>query len=487
MKAILVATIGTRDLMFRVRSGKWYNIGDDRMQDGDIIGEQAEVLSDLGLGATSYRELTELLLDQVEQYRDHIKPVIIGRLLAERNAEVERVYLIGTDQGLEIRERKKDTLYACKLIQAWLDQHYGLSAEVIKLGPDGTDPTNFEEMFRWWRRVWREEIQVRPEQTVWVCLKGGVGQASEASRISGLSLYGDRIQFFDFKQTPKQNRSGIPSEYSGPLLGTNYLWDRAQQQALRLLERYDYAGIDDLLQPYFTQDPSGFSALPVLIKAGTAWNRGEFQAFFQLVKGTLPLSEQRRGKTWWWMAYEQAQLAMIRYRQENTSEAMLHSFRAVEGVIWEWIEEHISQHKNHPHKRYPQLLDSICTLYPSLKSCFIDPHKNIVSSINLSGYVQRELMEVAIPEVFHSQDFKAFWSKENRDRRNELSHKLGGISNRDLFKAWGADIHHEAGWIQRILNCLNLITGQKFKRSDKFSLFIKIHFTVQQRISDYQP
>jgi hypothetical protein len=38
MKATLVATIGTRDLMFQIKSGLWYNVGDDRMQDGEIIG-----------------------------------------------------------------------------------------------------------------------------------------------------------------------------------------------------------------------------------------------------------------------------------------------------------------------------------------------------------------------------------------------------------------------------------------------------------------
>ncbi|MDV2992004.1 MAG: hypothetical protein N4J56_001658 [Chroococcidiopsis sp. SAG 2025] len=53
MKAVLVATIGTRDLMFQVSSGSWCNLGHDRMKDGDEFGEQFEVLSDLGLGTPS--------------------------------------------------------------------------------------------------------------------------------------------------------------------------------------------------------------------------------------------------------------------------------------------------------------------------------------------------------------------------------------------------------------------------------------------------
>lgn len=97
MKAVLVATIGTRDLMFQVSSGLWYNIGDDRMKDGDIIGEQAEVISDLNLATITCRDLTNYLLQQIETYCDRIKPVIIGKLLTEKAADIEKVYLIGTN------------------------------------------------------------------------------------------------------------------------------------------------------------------------------------------------------------------------------------------------------------------------------------------------------------------------------------------------------------------------------------------------------
>lgn len=84
MKAVLVATIGTRDLIFQISSGLWYNIGDDRLKDGDLIGEQAEVISHLSLPTPiTYRDLTHLLLEQIEKYCNRIKPVIIGKLLAE--------------------------------------------------------------------------------------------------------------------------------------------------------------------------------------------------------------------------------------------------------------------------------------------------------------------------------------------------------------------------------------------------------------------
>lgn len=79
-QSILVATIGTRDLSFQITSGEWYNVGDDRIQNGAIIGEQAEVLSDLGFAEKSYRDLTEYVLENIEQYRERVKPIIFGKV-----------------------------------------------------------------------------------------------------------------------------------------------------------------------------------------------------------------------------------------------------------------------------------------------------------------------------------------------------------------------------------------------------------------------
>ena len=227
MKSILVATIGTRDLSFKITSNDWYNIGDDRMRNSDIIGEQSEVIADLSLSNYTFRTITKHLLDYYKIYIDRILPVIIGKLLLEHATEIEKVYLIATDQEAEVNEREKDTIYSAQLIKQWIihkfDHFSENDIEIIILGNDRTNPSNFEEMFQWWRRTWRDKIKIAPTQPIWVCLKGGVGQASEASRISGLSLFGDRILFFEFRQNPKANLVGIPSDYTGPLPGTNYL------------------------------------------------------------------------------------------------------------------------------------------------------------------------------------------------------------------------------------------------------------------------
>lgn len=473
--------------MFQVSSGAWYNVGDDRMQDGDIIGEQAEVISDLGLGAIKFRDLTKYLLDGVENYRDRLKPVIIGKLLAQNAGDIERVYLVATNQNPEVRERGKDTIHSSELIQHWLAYNYPhIAVEIIHLGVDGTNPANFEQMFRWWRQTWQEKIQVKPHQPIWVCLKGGVGQASEASRISGLSLYGDRIQFFEFQQNTKANQAGIPSDYTGPFFGTNYLWNRAQQQALRLLQRYDYAGVLDLLdEPYFQKNPSAWGAVPTLVKAGLAWNQGQFETFFKLAKSYLIAAEQRQGSYWWWMAYEQAQLGVVRLEQQHTAEAMLHSFRAVEGSLWLWAKATFPNEVTAEPDQYPLLDKSILQQYPALSSYFDLPEKKHCE-VELNGRLMRDLLEKAIPQTVTSLDFKAFGDTA-RIKRNALSHRLGGLSEKEVFKAWGGDIKDQAQWETRVLNCLNLITGQPFKSLSQASLFAKIHSKLEEAIASYHP
>ncbi len=359
-------------------------------------------------------------------------------------------------------------------------------SEIIALGSQGENPSNFEQMFRWWQRVWKQQIKPEPEQKILLCLKGCVAQTAEAGRISGLSGYGERIEFFDFVQDTEINRKGIPSSYTGPILGTNYLWDRTQQQALRLLDRFDYAGVEELLMPYFKQDTTGFSRLPTLIKAGIAWNQGEFQAFFNRAAQVLTASEQKREHKYWWMAYEQAQMSVVRLQQQNTTEAMLSSFRSVEGLLWLWAKATFPDDVEALPDKYPVLKKSICGRYSKLQSQIdFNRNENYPNTVLLQGHVIKYLLEAAITETATSTDFNEFWSTA-RIKRNNHSHRLGGLPEVEVFKAWGQDIRNQAEWETRILNCLNLITGQPFKSLTKASLFCVVHTHVKQAIVAYE-
>ncbi len=131
MTAILVATIGTRDLMFRTSSGLWYSIGH--------FSERLQVIDDLGLEQEiTHRDLTKYLSDRLDRYLDRIKPVIMGKLLIEKATEIEHLYLIGTDQLSNIKERNKDTIHTCRILTAWVEKNLNIPTQTISLGQEGT-------------------------------------------------------------------------------------------------------------------------------------------------------------------------------------------------------------------------------------------------------------------------------------------------------------------------------------------------------------
>jgi hypothetical protein len=490
MTAILVVTIGTRDLMYQGTSGTWYNIGNDRLKENETITEKIEVLSDLKLSeTTTYRDLTGYLLQHQNQYIDRLKPVIIGKLISDKAQQIQQCFLIGTDQALTVRQSASDTIHSSYLIKAWIEKNHSIPTTVLPLCDDGTSPADFEAMFKWWRKTWLANINPPDNAEIWLSITGGVGQTSEAGRVSGLSLYGDRIKFFKFKEDPELNKAGHPSEYSDPFLGTNYLWDRTRQQAIQLLDRYDYAGAQRLLEPYF--EIRSLGAVPDLLKVGISWNRGEFQEFFnEAKKSILDSDQQQQGQAWWWMAYEQAYLAVVRLEQNNVAEAMWHSFRALEGGLLEWAKANLGNHFQDDEEDSPIVFNSILDSHPNLKNAFksrdadkrarqeFEPH-----TLWMPISVQRGILKKSLPAALKG-DFEYFWSDDCRKIRNRLSHRLGGISEKELLKAWGADLQDRSSWQSRILNCLNILTGQSFASLSEASLFTEIQKQVKSSVKD---
>lgn len=486
-KSILIATIGTRDLMFETTSQSWYNVGDDRLRDGEIIGEQLEVVEDLNLSwekFSSYRLLTQYLWENIESFSARLCPVIIGKLIQDYHQQLDKVYLVVTDQKLNIQQSEKDTIYSGQIIKYWLNQlNPEIEVELIPLGQNGENPTNFEEMFRWWQKTWQQIIPVDQNQPILLCLKGGVGQTAEASRVSALSIYGEQIQFYEFNQNTQNNRQGLPSDYLGPYLGTYYLWDRTKQQVLKLLDNYDYAGVFEILEPYFAKDNIKWSSIPQLLKAGLAWNQGRFSSFYQFAKNSLDRQQRNQAdNTYWWMAYEQAYTAIIRLKQKNTTEAMLHSFRAVEGLIYQWLKTNLSSEYAIFGKSYPSLKKNILSEYSQLNYLFIGSNK---TEIELDSRKQAEIIEILHSNLANNPDFQAYNSSNTRKLRNTYSHRLGGIKEQDLWQAWGGNINTIEKLEKRLVNCLNSITGQRFNSLTQASLFACIHYQLKQKLQEF--
>lgn len=192
-----------------------------------------------------------------------------------------------------------------------------------------------------------------------------------------------------------------------------------------------------------------------------------------------------QGETWWWMAYEQAYTALVRLEQENTSEAMQHSFRAVEGALWEWVMVTFPDDVVARQDRYPLLKPSILRRYPVLQYRY-DEQLQKSHEVEVRGYIFRGLLEAHIPSTAVSLDFRVYWDSA-RVMRNVIAHKLGGISERNVLAAWGEDIRSRRDLERRLLGCLNAIALKNFGSLAVASLFTRIHQRALDEISRYQP
>ncbi len=252
-----------------------------------------------------------------------------------------------------------------------------------------------------------------------------------------------------------------------------------------MLDRYDYAGAKELLAPHF--ETKNLEAVADLLEAGIAWNRGEFKDFFDRVKPILTPDRQQQGQTWWWMAYEQAYLAVVRLEQNNVTEAMLHSFRSIEGGLLEWAKANLGEHFQDRGNDSPIVFKSVLESHSSrdLRSEFknkktdgdeINPHV-----LWMSKKVQRCILKVSLPAAV-TGDFEYFWSDDCKHIRNRFSHRLGGMSEQELLQAWGADIQDRSQWQLRIVACLNILTGQSFASLHQASLFAQVHDRIRRSI-----
>lgn len=493
---ILIATIGTRDLAYQDSSkNHWWNVGHDRARYGDSSTQEGRVFEDLFTDPNvkrdpgqDFRSRTQYLSENFAQYQTRLQPIILGQLLHHLAPRLHKVYLIGTNQPETVQFRVKDTFYCAQIIQQWIDFKYGVDTQVISLGENGKNPADFDEMVRWCKHhIWKVvEAEFPKIQEIAISPKGGVNQFSEALRVTALSRHEKQVIFYDFVENEDKNSQGIPSEYKEPQRGIQYLWDLNQREAKAILERYDYAGVQQLLNSYLNQQNSTASKLENLLELAMLWNIADFEKFKRHLKSATARGyvsgDISRVDKWWWSAYEAAYLGQIRFEQGNTIEALFHSFRAVEGLMSEWT---IATYPNH----MKQLRDgslivnkSILNIVPNYRNEFQSSTQS--ETLKLYGRKLSSFFEIARAEARNHADVYAF-SEIATNRRNQLFHRLLGLQEYQVFAAW--DTTDKKSWLTRVLNCLNFISGQNFRFLSEASFMSKVHKNLFDTITDYQP
>jgi hypothetical protein len=447
MTTALIATIGTRDLAFQLSSGEWLNVGDDRAEAFDSTTPAGQVALDLAtdpniqgdLGKT-FRDRTRFFVQNFERYGDRLMPIILGKLIANVAPTLKQIYFIATDQqntsDLQVF-RERDTCYAAETIALWTRQRYpDIPIQIVLIGKEGEDLSDFDAMVRWTKEhLWyRHRPILENIHRLLISPKGGVNQLAEAMRVTALTTFASHdVQFCNFTEDKAANQRGEASPYTLSD-GKNYLWDLTQQQTLKFLERYDFEGAQDLLEPYLRQPIGGeLPKIRLLLEAATRWNTAEFAKFREklrdakragIYKGDLSSLDRWDGQ-----AYESAYLAWVRYQQGNLIEAFFNAYRAVEGLMADWAIA-----------TYPEDIDparETLTAKPSLQQKF--PDFSVMGPngkpVQLYGKTLDTLFTKAYPDRAQNVHLRVF-RETTRDRRNAFFHRLQGISEEDLFKIW---------------------------------------------------
>jgi hypothetical protein len=156
-------------------------------------------------------------------------------------------------------------------------------------------------------------------------------------------------------------------------------------------------------------------------------------------------------------------------KQENTVEAMFHSFRAVEGLLSMWLDEfHFDKKEGKKIK---------------LSSDFTLPSGNKTRSLNAFG--QGLYFALVVFKGVDANLDADIWNFGNKvfDKRNELFHKLEGLQDRNsVFKAWEIFNDSEEEWETRVLNCLNFISQEEFKSIEESSLMSQVYKDLEKVI-----
>ncbi len=237
------------------------------------------------------------------------------------------------------------------------------------------------------------------------------------------------------------------------------------------------------------------------MKAAVQWNLAKF-ANFRRVLIALEVAEEK-DFPWYWMGYESAHLAVVRHQQGNIIEALFHSFRAAEGLICNWAEEKYKQYIYYNDKEAPQIIEKIQEILPNYWSKMADKNQRWIEDLRKSNQKRQEKGQKLIPisvGLFSQNLYTLFESvrpesKKDphmkvvlfsaKDERNQQFHRLLGLRQKDLFKAWKAE--NVGTWKDMVRGSLNFIAKEDlpkpFESLEEASLMVKVHQELERAIA----
>jgi len=458
--------------------------------------------------------LTFPLLDNFMQLlKDYPAPQVIIVLLTDQST------VFGDRQRKLNSPYWQDTWELKPILQSYFAEKFpDVACEFIPLIPKSKSESldNWDAVLDLVRGNFRnltiagQPIQVNLDENVYVSHQAGTPAISSAVQFCSLAKFGDRVKFL----VSNEYTSTLPEE---PLEGSSYLRGIRIQEAKALLDSYNYAGVEALIKDYIKDSED----VKTLLNAAKNWNVAKFDDFCEYLKCHSSFGSEVTDKTkesnWWWIAYEEAYLAVIRKNQDNIVEAFFHSFRAFEYIFAAWSKREFGGDKDHLEEDKGKF---------SLKKSVLSDSKDyfVKAKFNQNGVPKNDLAKLkcrieadgkvlldfsTIHKLFRAcrseyehycQEIEIFWDQKNNkeknisEKRNSVFHQIQGMSESDLWDFWDITSLEESNeskarlWEKKLVGFLNFIILNDFPEGfatlEEASLMVKVHQELEKAIAN---
>ncbi len=352
------------------------------------------------------------------------------------------------------------------------------------------------------------------DSIVYVSHQAGTPAISSAVQFCSLAKFGDRVRFLVSSEQSTKPPEILPS--------SSYLKGIRKQEAEALLGSHNYSGVKVLLEEYVKDSEE----INTLLNAAIHWNVAKFDEFLKELTDYPKFASEvaeRGEENWWWIAYEEAYLAVIREKQDNIVEAFFHSFRAFEYIFAKWGFQKLAGHFEEGEggsvsffketilddPRFLELTGDRKKAVSGIQSKF----KAIAEKSARGEKIKSEdkiefgfLNLCSLFKAFNYSEYKGscsclnvFFGKDNvRDRRNTVVHQVKGLSVTDLCTYWRVACSDNLEdktkreksireWKIKLKDLLNCVVKEDFNEGfttlEEASLMVKVHEELEKAIA----
>jgi hypothetical protein len=393
----------------------------------------------------------------------------------------------------------KDTTELKPIFKRFFDDNFGSNkAEFYSLEPktiqEGLD--NWDSTLRLVQGEF-ENWGISKGDRVIVSHQAGTPAISSAIQLTALIKFGKKVSFLVGNEFIKDDAKFLPA--------SSYFDTLQIQEAQQLLKRFDYSGVRRALDKIDIKEPEKQIRLNHLLEISELWNAAKFEEFSKKLGGAAT----SRSNTWWWKGYEMAYLAWIRMFQENSTEALFHSVRAIEGLICEWaikthstdihykflsIDRNGNRRNDYHSNRFRNGKEGSPTAKRTIDNNFTsqlyDNQKETLNKdkLGLHGQTLYSLFRATFKSShisnLETHSISIVWD-QLADKRNDLFHRLKGISEDEVYDAWGCK-NDRNKWGEILFDCVQLVSdthAEGFKSLKQGSLMTSVHQDLELEIN----